>query len=148
MARELKEWIGKTADTAIPPRIKLRVKSRANDCCENCGLRVRYGGQIDHTKAIINGGENRESNLRFLCRNCHGRKTADDVAEKSRAAKTQIHLAGFKRPCRKWPPKTPNGKTGMTRTTYYDERGRLCVRWQKQSELQAGSEKGAGADPD
>ena len=95
--RTVPEWFGKTDDTPIPPRTKLRVKSRAHDCCEICGVRVRYGGQVDHTIALINGGQNRETNLRFLCRNCHAKKTKTDLALKSRAAKRQKRVAGFEK---------------------------------------------------
>lgn len=98
MARKTKEWIGTSDDTAIPPRVKLRIKVRANDCCQNCGNRTPYGGEVDHAKAIILGGENRESNLRYLCKNCHAAKTKTDVVAKSRIAKTQIRMAGFKPP--------------------------------------------------
>ena len=98
MARSTKEWIGATDDTPIPPRVKLRIKSRANDCCQNCGIRVGYGGEVDHAIALILGGHNAEHNLRFLCRNCHAAKTKSDLAAKSCAAKTQIRMAGFKEP--------------------------------------------------
>lgn len=96
MARSTKEWVGKTDDTPIPPRVKLRVRARANQCCQNCHIRVGYGGEVDHAIALILGGENAESNLRFLCQNCHAAKTKADVAAKSRAAKRQIGMAGFK----------------------------------------------------
>lgn len=109
LPRSTKEWVGTTDDTPIPPRVKLRVKARANDTCSVCGARVRYGAQIDHTKALINGGENRESNLRLLCKTCHAPKTRSDVAEKSRAHKKQISLAGFKRKSR-WQWRTFNGE--------------------------------------
>lgn len=97
MPRTVKEWIGKDDDTPIPPRVKTRVVARANHCCANCGIRVRYGGQIDHIVALINGGENRESNLRLLCANCHKAKSRRDVAEKSKIAQTQIRMGPLKR---------------------------------------------------
>ena len=94
MTRKRPEW-SKGDDVPIPPRIKLRVRARANQCCQNCGIRVGHGGEIDHALAIILGGKNCESNLRFLCKNCHAAKTKTDVALKSRAAKTQRSVAGF-----------------------------------------------------
>lgn len=111
MPRKTEEWWGKTDDSDPPPSVKRRVKSRACDCCEVCGIRVRYGGQVDHTIAIINGGENREQNLRFLCRNCHQTKTKMDVAEKSRAARKEIHLqTNWKKPRSRWQWRTFNGE--------------------------------------
>src|SRR5690348_12325453 len=96
MARSVGEWIGKDDNAPIPPKVKLRVKARAGDCCEICGARGGPGSDVDHIKAIINGGPNRESNLQYLCKTHHLLKTRVDVAEKSRVAKTQKHLAGFK----------------------------------------------------
>ena len=112
MARSTREWFGKTDDSPIPPRVKLRVKVRANDCCQICGIRVYRGGEIDHIEPVINSTPqfflNRESNLRFLCRNCHSAKTAKDVKQKSADAKTQKHMAGFKPKGRTfWKPEKP-----------------------------------------
>lgn len=50
-----------------------------------CTLRI-VGGVLpayDHVVALINGGENRESNLELLCIPCHLVKTKADVKEKS-----------------------------------------------------------------
>jgi 5-methylcytosine-specific restriction protein A len=102
--RTVQEWIGKDDDAKIPDRVRLRVKSRANDCCQNCGNRVGFGGEVDHVIALANWSGasglphgNRESNLQLLCKNCHKPKTARDVAEKSRTAKAQIKLGPLKR---------------------------------------------------
>jgi 5-methylcytosine-specific restriction endonuclease McrA len=139
--RSTDEWFARHKDgtynhkSEVPPKVKLRVKSRANDCCQNCGVRVRQGGgHVDHIEALIfstdNRPLNRESNLQYLCTNCHKPKTADDVAKKSREAKTQASLAGFKN-TRK-PFYVPKPKPEPTqRTWYYDERGRLCASYLK-----------------
>jgi 5-methylcytosine-specific restriction protein A len=118
-------------DAKIPPRVKLRVKSRANDLCQICGVRVRQGGgEIDHICAIVAGGENRENNLRFLCRNCHSGKTSKDVAQKAAEAKTQKHLAGFKTTTRKpfYLPK-PKPKRGKWETFTCEHTGIIKARW-------------------
>lgn len=85
MARSVDEWIGKTDDTPAPPRVKLRILDTFNHRCASCG--VELGGarlpEFDHTVALVLGGENRESNLRCLCIPCHGKKTAQDVAQKA-----------------------------------------------------------------
>jgi hypothetical protein len=128
--RRLPEWIGATPDSPIPPRVKLRIRAKANSCCQSCGVRVRYGGQFDHRPALINGDENRESQIQFICKNCHAARTKTDVAEKSRSARKQASLAGF-RNTRK-PFYVPKPKPEPTqRTWYYDERGRLCASYLK-----------------
>jgi 5-methylcytosine-specific restriction protein A len=130
MARSTKEWIGNTDDTPIPPRVKLRVKSRANDCCQICGVRVRQGGgDIDHICAIIAGGENRENNLRFLCRNCHAGKTRSDVSEKAKTARTQASLAGFKNTRKPYYLPKPKPKRGRWESFICPHTGVTKARW-------------------
>jgi 5-methylcytosine-specific restriction protein A len=128
--RSTKEWIGKNDDQDPPPRVKLRVKSRANDCCEVCGNRVRYRAQIDHTIALCNGGENRESNLRFLCGPCHSIKTGSDVAAKAKTARTQASLAGFKNTRKPFYVKRKRSTLPL-RVAWIDEQGRDRVTWLK-----------------
>lgn len=106
-ARAVTEWIGATSDTAIPARVRLRVFDRAHGRCEICSRKIMSGNdwQADHIVALINGGENRESNLRCVCAWCHGEKTKSDVAEKSRVArirKKRLGLTKAKRPFRGW----------------------------------------------
>lgn len=85
MARSSAEWIGKTDDTMIPERVKLRIYERAKGLCQRCGRKLFPGHwDCDHTVALINGGENRESNLQALCDNpCHSGKTREDVKIKA-----------------------------------------------------------------
>jgi len=83
--RQVPEWIGKTDDTPVPPRVKIRVFLKfAGICCE-CGTKI--GGKrwiCDHRTAIINGGQNRERNLGPIHESCDKSKTAADVEEKAR----------------------------------------------------------------
>lgn len=101
MARKVEEWIGKSADTAIPPRVKLRVFEAYNGRCHWSGQKIKPGDEwdADHVIALINGGENRESNLAPILRGKpHQEKTAQDVAEKSKIARLrQKHLGIFPR---------------------------------------------------
>jgi 5-methylcytosine-specific restriction endonuclease McrA len=96
--RSVPEWIGKTADTRIPDRVQLRVFERADCCCAWCGVRIFVLDLVlDHKIAIINGGENRESNLQPLHTWCHKRKTVLDVLEKKKAyRKRKKHVLGGK----------------------------------------------------
>jgi 5-methylcytosine-specific restriction enzyme A len=101
MSREVPEWVGKTPDTPAPPRVRLRVFYRDSGTCQ-CGCeRLIHAGErwhTDHTIALINGGENRESNLRTLLVKHHAAKTAEDVAEKSRVYRKRTKHLGIKKP--------------------------------------------------
>jgi hypothetical protein len=85
MSRALEEWVGKTDDTAIPPRVKVRVFAKHHGHCPICTLKIvgKLTPAFDHIAALINGGENRESNIQLLCSECHKTKTRSDVREKS-----------------------------------------------------------------
>ena len=99
--RENGEWIGKSDNQAIPPRVQLRVFGRCNGRCAECTRKCGVGGepfQIDHTVALINGGQHREANLRLLCTTCHKDKTKADVAEKSRVYQRKKTHAGIRKP--------------------------------------------------
>lgn len=105
-SRTVPEWIGKSPDTSIPPRVQLRIVDSAGGCCEECARQFTAAmrPEIDHVTALVNGGENRESNLRALCEFCHGNKTALDVAEKSKVARIRKkHLGIGKEVRRKMP---------------------------------------------
>ena len=99
MARSVAEWRGRTPDSAIPLRVRLRVWERGIGHCEECGRKIMTGEkwEIDHRKALINGGENREGNLAIVCLWCHRAKTRADVAEKSRTYKRRASHIGVKR---------------------------------------------------
>lgn len=85
MSRSLKEWVGKTDDTAVPPHVRLRVFLRFEGKCQECGIKIKGKRWIcDHRIALINGGENRENNLGPIHELCDKTKTAADVAVKSR----------------------------------------------------------------
>jgi 5-methylcytosine-specific restriction protein A len=94
MARSLKEWVGRTDDERAPPRIRQRIFDDCGGKCHICGNAIvgkRWA--LDHVKALVNGGENRQSNLKPVHIACHAEKTAADVAEKAAiAAKRQAHL--------------------------------------------------------
>lgn len=93
--RNVPEWIGKTDDSRIPPRVRLRVFEAYGGKCAECSVKLgpQMPHDIDHTHALANGGENRESNLRPLCKPCHKPKTAADVAMKKKDRRVrQKHL--------------------------------------------------------
>lgn len=86
MSRATPEWIGKTPDAKIPPRVRRRVFMAHGGVCHLAGRKIKPGEpwDCDHVIALINGGEHRESNLAPALRDKHREKTAEDVAEKSR----------------------------------------------------------------
>jgi 5-methylcytosine-specific restriction enzyme A len=101
MTRSLPEWIGRTDDTPVPPRVRLRVFERFGRCCDpagGCGRAIRPGDAwtCDHVKAIVNGGANRENNLHPLCAWCDPPKTRSDVKLKSDAYQKGLRHAGIK----------------------------------------------------
>ncbi len=109
--RQTDEWIGKTDDTPVPPRVKLRVFERSQGICPKCTRKLQPGQwDCDHAIALANGGENRESNLQPLCDNpCHSQKTRADVADKSKSYRKRSANAGMKKRRRTIPGRRFNG---------------------------------------
>ncbi len=109
--RKLPEWIGKTDDARPPPHVRARIFEAKGGICHIAKRKIMPGEpwDLDHVVALINGGQNRESNLAPALRDKHRKKTAADVAEKSRnyrkrakhigvtAAKRKIVSRGFQR---------------------------------------------------
>lgn len=97
MPRIVDEWIGATPDTPIPPRVRARVFERHGGLCHRSGRKIRAGEPwaVDHVLAIINGGENRESNLAPILTDPHKEKTAEDVAIKSKTARVRAKHLGI-----------------------------------------------------
>lgn len=98
MTRSVPEWIGKTDNTPIPPRVKLRVFEAYHGNCTKCLAKIvgKLTPQYDHAVALINGGENRESNIQLICSECHKLKTKKDVAEKSQVYHKRVKALGIK----------------------------------------------------
>ena len=103
MARTVSEWIGNSDDHRAPGKVRQRIFDRDNRChlC-GCEIQTAQKWDLDHVVALINGGENREANLRPAHRKCHKDKTARDVAEKAKvAAIRQKHLGIKSAPVKK-----------------------------------------------
>jgi len=100
VSRELPEWIGKDDNTAIPPRVRLRVLLAHGSRCYKSNRKIMPGDkwQIDHIRALINArpGENlnRESNLAPILDDEHKVKTRADVEEKSKTYRMAAKHAG------------------------------------------------------
>lgn len=100
--REVPEWKGKSDDSAIPPRVRLRVFSRHNGICHLSGRRIQAGDawDLDHVVALANGGTHSELNLRPALRGKHREKTALDVAEKAKNDRVRKRHLGIRKPSR------------------------------------------------
>ena len=98
--RSVPEWIGKTSDSAIPARVKLRVFERHGGICHISGQKIMPGDKwdCDHVQALVNGGENRESNLAPALTEHHKEKTRSDVAMKSKDRRVRSKHMGIKKP--------------------------------------------------
>lgn len=84
--RAVPEWVGKTLDAKVPATVRLRILRRAESKCYLTGILIADGQAFDleHVRALEEGGEHRESNLRPVLRLPHEIKTA---AERKRQAK-------------------------------------------------------------
>jgi 5-methylcytosine-specific restriction endonuclease McrA len=111
MPRSVEEWVGKTDDAMPPPRVRMRALDANDFRCHCCGRVIRPGEywQLDHVVALINGGQNRESNLRPICRDCCYAKTALDVAKKAKVARVRQKHYGLKKPKRPMPGSRASG---------------------------------------
>lgn len=100
MARKTKEWIGKTDDTPAPDYVKIRVFLRADGICAHCSRKIVTGEkwELDHEIALVNGGANRESNLRPLHWGCHTSKSGEDLATKALTFRKRKAHYGIKKP--------------------------------------------------
>ena len=96
MPRSVSEWIGRTDDTPVPPRVKDRIATNQGDLCAKCHTPLTTA-QCDHIIPLILGGENRETNLQMLCVPCHVGKTRLDVKLKSKVASIRKKRLGLKK---------------------------------------------------
>lgn len=99
MSRSLPEWIGATPDSRVPNHVKVRIFDQHQGICHIARRKIRSGEpwDVEHVIALINGGQNRESNMVPALRDKHPEKTARDVAEKSmvyRKRKKHLGLRG------------------------------------------------------
>ena len=104
--RSVPEWIGKTDDTPIPPRVELRVFERYDGRCQcGCNRKIATGEawQCDHIIALTNGGEHRERNLQPLLVEHHKTKTRADVAVKRKITQVRYRHYGRSRSQRPMP---------------------------------------------
>lgn len=97
--RQVKEWIGRTDDTPVPPRVRLRIFERHGGRCHISGRLIRAGERWDceHIISLVNGGEHREYNLAPALVAPHKEKTKLDVAEKALVYRKRAKHLGIKK---------------------------------------------------
>jgi len=62
----------------VSPLLKKQIAANQKWQCGHCKEILDASYEVDHIKALFNGGSNAESNLVALCRNCHGKKTVHE----------------------------------------------------------------------
>lgn len=103
MPRSTSEWIGKTPDQQVPPRVRLRVLEAYDRKCYLTGLPIHPGDrwELEHKVALILGGEHREKNLAPALVGPHKRKTALEMKVKAKIADVAKAAYGIKAPKQK-----------------------------------------------
>ncbi|WP_421440003.1 HNH endonuclease [Agrobacterium tumefaciens] len=100
MARTVDEWIGKTDDAKVPPRVRQRVFDRHNGICHLTGRAIQPGEkwELEHVHALILGGQHRESNMAPALAAAHKVKTATEMKVKSKIARVRKKHIGIAKP--------------------------------------------------
>lgn len=99
--REVDEWVGKTADTKVPPHVRARIFQRCGGRCHISGRQIRAGEpwDLDHIKALEDGGEHRESNLAPALKDKHIEKTAAENRQRATERRKFQKHHGVKASC-------------------------------------------------
>lgn len=111
MPRSVEEWIGKTPDSKVPDRVRLRIFKSYEGRCYLSGREIQPGEkwEVEHKVALILGGEHRESNLAPALSEFHKPKTAAEMKVKAKTdAIAKKHL-GIDKPKSKLAVKQPKG---------------------------------------
>jgi len=100
MARSTPEWIGKDHDAKVPPRVRQRVFDRHGGVCHLTGRKIAAGEkwELEHIKALILGGEHRESNMAPALAEPHKKKTASEMKVKAKINAVRKKHLGITQP--------------------------------------------------
>ena len=117
MPRSVPEWIGKTPDSKVPPRVKLRVFDRHKGICHISGRKIRAGDKwdLEHVKRLKDGGENREANLAPALIIPHQEKTAAENKQQAKEDRLRKKHLGLQPEKKKWPARKFNGEVNWNR---------------------------------
>ena len=97
--RQVEEWIGKTDDAPVPPRVRLRIFERDNGVCHLSGRKIMAGEkwELEHKIALCLGGQHRESNLAPALVLPHRQKTKSDRRMKAKNDRVRKRHIGIKK---------------------------------------------------
>jgi 5-methylcytosine-specific restriction endonuclease McrA len=95
--RSVVEWIGKTADSKVPERVRVRVFLAHNGICHISKRPIRVGEawELEHVKPLSMGGEHREGNLAPALVGAHREKTAREATERAKADRMRLKHLGI-----------------------------------------------------
>jgi 5-methylcytosine-specific restriction endonuclease McrA len=98
--RSVEEWVGKTDDSKIPDRVRIRVFEKYRGICYRSGVKIMPGDDwdCDHIIALANGGRHAEDNLAPILRLPHRAKTKEDRKIQSRIYKVRKRHLGLAKP--------------------------------------------------
>lgn len=88
---KLKEWVGRRPESMPGQTVLFRLHAKQGGTCAcGCGQIMNFNVDkidCDHIVALIDGGENRESNCQLLLNACHKAKTAQEAGARSEERK-------------------------------------------------------------
>lgn len=91
--RPVKEWVGRRPESMPGQLVLLRLYAKQNGICAcGCGIVMNLNRDqvdCDHRLALIDGGENRESNLQLLLRKHHRAKTSIENTQRAEGRRHQ-----------------------------------------------------------
>jgi hypothetical protein len=67
---------GATTKRSVSETKKKYVAAQQGWACKDCGEQLSHTFEVDHKQRLDQGGSNHVDNLDALCRNCHGKRTA------------------------------------------------------------------------
>lgn len=111
MSRSTAEWIGKNDDSRPPRHVRARIFDAHGGVCHIAKRKITVSDDwdLDHVIALINGGENRETNMAPALRDKHREKTKADVALKSKNYQVRAKHLGLKPKGRPMPGSKASG---------------------------------------
>ena len=76
---QIKNMCSQPRARRVSESVKKKVAYAQNWKCNRCNAMLPSCYEVDHIIPLWKNGTNQVSNLRALCRNCHGSKTQDDL---------------------------------------------------------------------
>lgn len=100
MTRSVPEWCGSSPDAKVPPRVRVRIFEKHGGRCYLSGRKINAGDkwELEHIKALCNGGEHREGNMAPALIAPHKVKTKADRAEKKKVDAIRKRHLGIRTP--------------------------------------------------